>query len=75
MWCVCCYSIHCVLILGSYCEVNTTEPVACPTGTYGSMDQLTMVEECTPCTAGSYCEIQGLTTVEGRVNYVLLPVT
>lgn len=34
-------------------------------GTFGEQTGLRSDDECTPCTAGSYCAQTGLTTVEG----------
>ena len=50
---------------GSYCELGSAAPINCPDGTYGAATGLKALGECTPCTAGQYCETPGLTAVEG----------
>jgi hypothetical protein len=50
---------------GSYCPMGTTTPVACPAGTFGATTGLRNVTECTPCTAGFYCQTPGLLNNEG----------
>jgi hypothetical protein len=53
------------ILVGGYCEEGTIEPVDCPPGTYGAIEGLTNLTECTPCTAGKYCALYGLTTDQG----------
>ena len=46
---------------GSYCVTGISEPEPCPLGTFGNSTGLRRVEDCTPCTAGMYCDGLGLT--------------
>ena len=39
--------------------IPTEGGVDCPVGTYGHREGLTAESECTPCTAGYYCETTG----------------
>ena len=51
---------------GYYCprgDINPY-PVPCPTGTYSENTGLKQVSECTACTAGWYCNQEGLTAPE-----------
>ncbi|CAH1789581.1 unnamed protein product, partial [Owenia fusiformis] len=48
---------------GSYCLEGTDNPSPCPVGTFGAIEGLRNSSECTPCTAGKYCDIQGITSV------------
>eukprot|EP01029_Cantina_marsupialis_P004433 TRINITY_DN14448_c0_g2_i1.p1 TRINITY_DN14448_c0_g2~~TRINITY_DN14448_c0_g2_i1.p1 ORF type:complete len:1632 (+),score=579.25 TRINITY_DN14448_c0_g2_i1:1-4896(+) len=52
---------------GHYClegtEYGTEHP--CPKGTFNAGVNLKSADECTPCTAGSYCASTGLSAVEG----------
>nr|XP_047130962.1 uncharacterized protein LOC100202447 isoform X1 [Hydra vulgaris] len=46
---------------GYYCLKGTGyNKMPCPEGTYGSQKGLISIAQCTPCTAGSYCEGIGL---------------
>ncbi|OAF70026.1 hypothetical protein A3Q56_02216, partial [Intoshia linei] len=52
---------------GHYCPIGTgynTEP--CPSGTFSSIKGQGKSADCTQCTAGSYCEENGLTAVSGK---------
>lgn len=51
--------------IGFYCPQGTAYPFRCPIGTYSAKEQLGSVSQCTPCTAGSYCETTGLTAPTG----------
>ena len=56
---------------GYYCPLgtgaksnNTAEtfehvPIPCPEGSFGSVQGLAIVEQCSPCPAGFYCPTQG----------------
>ena len=60
---------------GQYCVATTslipTEGgVDCPVGTYGHREGLTAESECTPCTAGYYCETTGKLWLETFVGFV-----
>ena len=55
---------------GYYCEEGTSDPTACPPGTFGAAAGLRNVTECTACTAGYYCLTPGLLAEEGRHAYL-----
>ncbi|XP_071958738.1 uncharacterized protein [Antedon mediterranea] len=49
---------------GRYCNAGTgVNPPKCPRGKYSSASGLTDIDQCSNCTAGFYCEDEGLTTV------------
>lgn len=48
--------------------MGTTTPEACPPGSFGASTGLRNVTECTPCTAGYYCQTPGLLNNEGLCN-------
>ena len=50
---------------GSYCPDSSNKPTPCPPGTFSATTGLQKVEDCTPCTAGKYCQGSGLTAVTG----------
>lgn len=52
--------------LGHACPGNTGydwDP--CPIGTYGPVEMLANISQCTQCDGGSYCNAQGLVNVTG----------
>ena len=64
-----CYGLgFSVCLLGYYCEEGTSDPTACPPGTFGAATGLRNVTECTACTAGNYCQTPGLLSEEGNNN-------
>ena len=50
---------------GYYCVAGAHRPEPCPIGTFGNSTDLRSQEECTPCTAGYYCDGMGLTHPTG----------
>ncbi len=50
---------------GRYCPEQTSVPHRCPAGTYSNDTRLEMATECRNCTAGFYCQQNGLTEEEG----------
>ena len=50
-------------VAGKYCPTGTVTPYYCPQGTFRASTGATVVGDCTPCTAGSYCLTIGLTAV------------
>lgn len=44
---------------GKYCEKGTKVPTLCPQGTFSNNTGNKAVEECTPCTNGSFCQGKG----------------
>ena len=50
---------------GYYCVAGTDHPEPCPIGTFGNSTDLRSQEDCTPCTAGYYCDGMGLTHPTG----------
>ncbi|KAH3750576.1 hypothetical protein DPMN_185103 [Dreissena polymorpha] len=51
--------------VGHFCPEGTSEPQKCPAGSYSNSVRLTSAAECTPCTAGEFCEQAGMTTTNG----------
>jgi hypothetical protein len=51
--------------VGHYCPIGTIDPVKCPAGTFSDAIGNKNVSECTPCTSGYYCQLDGLTEVSG----------
>ena len=51
--------------VGHYCPTATALPYPCPAGSFSNSESLTAANECTPCTAGKYCETRGLTAPTG----------
>ena len=47
---------------GYYCPSGTTQPVACPAGTYNTATGKSSLSDCTPCEAGYYCPYESTTT-------------
>ena len=50
---------------GRYCERGTHHPKLCPAGTFLNSTMAKSSSDCTSCTAGSYCETEGLTKPTG----------
>ncbi|KAJ7990480.1 hypothetical protein DPEC_G00300750 [Dallia pectoralis] len=50
---------------GTYCEEGSSEPEACPAGTFSPVPSLFSVAQCQPCTAGFYCAAAGLESPTG----------
>eukprot|EP00704_Kipferlia_bialata_P000894 g894.t1 len=50
---------------GYYCPAGTSVPTACPSGTYKSTTGGMAVTDCVECSAGSYCDLSGLSAVAG----------
>ncbi|KAF6036715.1 hypothetical protein EB796_004987 [Bugula neritina] len=50
---------------GYFCPVGTSVPEPCVPGTYGDAAGLSNVSQCTPCTAGQFCEQYQLSAPEG----------
>ncbi|CUE73353.1 membrane-associated protein, putative [Bodo saltans] len=50
---------------GSYCTIGSTSPTACPAGTFAPQYGLGLLQDCTTCTAGSYCVASNLTAPTG----------
>ncbi|KAJ1432528.1 hypothetical protein B484DRAFT_327254, partial [Ochromonadaceae sp. CCMP2298] len=50
---------------GYYCAEATSSPTRCPPGSYSPLTGNRNVSQCTPCTSGYYCELDGLTEVTG----------
>eukprot|EP00466_Bigelowiella_natans_P015235 jgi/Bigna1/85198/estExt_fgenesh1_pg.C_20409 len=50
---------------GSYCPSGTLDPIQCPPGSFNSIIGQDEKADCTPCTAGMYCAISGLSAPSG----------
>ncbi len=50
---------------GSYCEAAAVSATACPFGTFAAATGGASIGDCTPCTAGNYCNQRGLSTPVG----------
>ena len=50
---------------GFYCPASTGEMVACERGTFNPLEGSHSVVDCVPCTAGSYCDTNGLSAPTG----------
>ena len=50
---------------GHYCPTGTTNPVACPKGTYSNSTGLEAAIDCVKCDPGQYCDQPGLTEPSG----------
>lgn len=50
---------------GSYCEAAAVSATACPFGTFAAAAGGASIADCTPCTAGNYCNQRGLSTPVG----------
>ena len=46
---------------GMYCPLGTSDPIACPAGTFGDKTGATEEADCTACASGRTCEDEGLT--------------
>ena len=53
---------------GSYCPEGTVDPINCPIGTFSNESELHSEMECTPCTAGFFCDTPGITEPSGPCN-------
>lgn len=59
---------------GAYCPSGSTNPVACPAGTFSTKTYLVQAADCDWCTSGNYCSpttltaTQGLTAVSGTCS-------
>ena len=54
--------------IGHYCPKGTTAPVACDAGTFNPSTGSDEESDCIDCTAGSYCETEGLSEPTGLCN-------
>ena len=54
--------------VGHYCPRGTTQPVACPAGTFSSVMMLERESQCQQCIGGHYCEVPGLNTTSGACS-------
>jgi hypothetical protein len=50
---------------GSYCPTGSVNPVQCPQGTFRATANAETVDDCTICSASSYCEGIGNIAVTG----------
>lgn len=50
---------------GHYCPPNTINPLRCPSGKFSPTTGNIDLSNCTPCTTGYYCEMDGLQSVTG----------
>ncbi|XP_019743138.1 zonadhesin [Hippocampus comes] len=44
---------------GYFCPRGTPDPIPCPAGTFSSISGNSHLSNCTQCTAGYYCEVEG----------------
>jgi hypothetical protein len=42
--------------MGKYCPEGTTEEILCPSGTFGTHEQLDAEEKCESCPPGYFCD-------------------
>ena len=57
---------------GRYCPEGTTEPVACPRGTFSDEEGLMNVTECEPCLAGRLADSRRFESLSESDNLALL---
>ncbi|XP_051895658.1 neurogenic locus notch homolog protein 3-like [Pristis pectinata] len=50
---------------GHYCPQGSGYGIRCPAGTFGPQGGLSSVTECSPCTPGLYCDVEGLASPSG----------
>ena len=50
---------------GHYCPISTNNPVMCPPGTFSNLTKLENEDQCSPCSAGSFCSAAGLLQPDG----------
>ena len=50
---------------GYYCPLKSISPIPCPPGTFRDSIDGQQLSDCSPCTAGKYCETYGLEAVSG----------
>ena len=50
---------------GNYCPKGSPSPEKCLKGTFSNQKKLVKPTDCNPCTAGFYCDSEGLTEVAG----------
>ncbi len=51
--------------VGRYCPARSSEPLLCPNATFSNRTQLSLASECSPCTAGEFCDTPGLSSTAG----------
>ena len=51
---------------GSYCPSNSSHPQKCPKGYFGNSTRRTSLSQCHPCTAGYFCDMEGMTKPKGK---------
>ena len=54
--------------VGHYCEQGTVNPTPCPMGTFSNTTLRTSITDCNNCTAGYYCDTEGLTEPTGMCS-------
>ena len=54
--------------VGYYCTQGSYIQSPCPAGSFTASTGLQSVDQCTPCTLGSYCQYYGLNAVTGNCN-------
>ena len=50
---------------GHFCKDGSDTPTKCPPGTFSDITGLQVIDECSECPAGMYCEDYGLTSPSG----------
>ena len=50
---------------GYYCAQGSVNPAPCAIGSFNPTQGSNLATACTLCTAGSYCDAEGLTAVKG----------
>ena len=53
---------------GSYCPEGSSVKTKCPKGTFGGSTGLQNMTECTACTPGDYCNIDGMSVCLWRLK-------
>lgn len=61
------YPSLCPIDSGSYCPIGTSHfnQYLCPNGSFSALSGLSNAQQCTPCSAGHYCNLTGLSTNSG----------
>ena len=53
---------------GYYCPQGTTDPIACPAGSFSNQTGIVAEGDCQACLAGWYCDLPGLSHPAGLCN-------
>ena len=52
---------------GYYCPYGVDAPIACPKGTFNSYERSKTSDRCSPCPAGTACDVTGISDYKRKL--------